>query len=143
MQIAPDSRDLSRNVLFVFKEWSRQALKEGGAELLIAEIDVMRKILPELKSLPDVLEGVLGREVAKHIGDGDPQSALDLISGVGGSMPEEVVVKLKVLAYDQWAKGKMDAGELEEAIRIYDRGLLEVPESGLLDNNRSYAESKL
>jgi tetratricopeptide (TPR) repeat protein len=143
LQIAPDSRDLSRNVPYVFQEWSRQALKDGGVALLISKIDAMQEIFPGSKSLPDVLEAVLGREVVNRIGDGDPQAALDLIGGVEGSMPQDVVANLKVLAYDRWAKGKMDAGEWAEAIRIYDQGLLEVPESGLLDNNRSYAERKL
>ncbi len=143
LQIVPDSRDLSRNVPYVFQEWSRQALRLGGAERLISEIARMQEILPQSKSLPEVLESVLGGEVANRVGNSEPQSALDLIGRVEASVPEDVVVNLKVLVYDRWAKGKMDAGEWEEAIRIYDMGLLEVPQSRLLDKNRNYAESKL
>jgi tetratricopeptide (TPR) repeat protein len=143
LAIMPDARDLMRNVPYVLQEWSRQALKDGGAPRLVAEIANMQEIFPESESLPDVLESVVGREVTSHIENGVPQDALDLIGEVAPVLPEQVAADLKVLAYDHWGKGKMDAGQWEEAIRIYDMGLLEVPQSSLLDNNRNYATSKL
>lgn len=143
LAIVPDSRGLSRNIPYVFQEWSRQALRDGGSERLVSEIDEMRSVFPESKSLPEVLENVLGGEVTDRIGQGNPHAALDLIATMQDSLGDEVTDNLKVLAYDQWAKTKMDAGAWQDAITIYDQGLLEVPDSRVLDNNRGYAESKL
>ncbi len=143
LAVAPDSRDLSRNVPYVFQEWSRTALQEGGAPFLVAETARMKEILPGTKSLPDVLESVLGRAVSEKVDDADPEGALTLINEVAAALPDEVTAELKVIAYDLWAKTKLDAEAWQEAIEIYDMGLLDVPESRRLMNNRRYAESKL
>jgi hypothetical protein len=102
----------------------------------------MQEIFPESQSLPDVLKRVVGREVTSHVEDDDPQAALDLIGAMTSVLPETVTADLKVLAYDRWGKGKTDSDQWEEAIRIYDMGLLEVPHSRVLNNNRNYAASK-
>ena len=141
--IVPDSRDLSRNVPYVLQEWSRKALQEGGAEQLALEINQMQSILPGSDSLSDVLENVLGKKVIERIDQGNPQAALGLIGTMRESLEEDVTANLTVLAYDRWAKTKMDIGEWQDALTIYDQGLLEVPDSRVLDNNRDYAESKL
>lgn len=143
LQIVPGSRDLSRNLPHVFQEWSRQSLQQGGAKALVAQIDVMRGIYPGATALEDVLENVLGREVTARIKGGDPQGALDLIRDMQASVPQDLADDLNVLAYDRWARSRMDAGDWAEAIRIYDLGLLEVPQSRQLGNNRDYAQSKL
>ena len=103
----------------------------------------MQSILPGSDSLSDVLENVLGKKVIERIDQGNPQAALGLIGTMRESLEEEVTANLTVLAYDRWAKTKMDIGEWQDALTIYDQGLLEVPDSRVLDNNRDYAESKL
>ena len=143
LALAPDARDLSRNVPYVLQEWSRTALEQGGASLLVSEIARMEEILPGTKSLPDVLESVLGRAVSAQLDRADPEGALTLIDDVSIALPDGVTAKLRAVTYDRWAKTKFDAEQWQEAIEIYDMGLLDVPDSRLLQNNRRYAKSKL
>jgi hypothetical protein len=73
----------------------------------------------------------------------DPQAALDLIGEIAFVLPDDLTIKLKVLAYDSWARGRGETGDWDDAVRIYELGLLDVPQNRLLENNRHYAESKL
>lgn len=143
LAMVPGAQELSRNVPYVLQEWSRAALLRDGAAGLVSDLGAMREILPDPAPLAEVLEAVLGREVADRVDRDEAEAALDLIDGVTGALPEETVANLRVLAYDRWARQAMDREDWQEAVRIYDRGLGAVPESALLDNNRDYAASRL
>jgi tetratricopeptide (TPR) repeat protein len=142
LSIVPDSRDLGRNAAYVIQEWSAEALRDGGPPAFVEVARKARKSLAALDSLDRVLGSVAGRDVQRMVDAGTPEQAIALVETAAEVLPDKNVIDLKELAYDQWARGLGDKGDWVEALRVYDLGLADVPNSGLLKNNREYAASK-
>ena len=57
---------------------------------MVADIARMEEILPDKKTLADVLENVLGRAVSEQIAKANPEGALQLVNDVAAALPDEV-----------------------------------------------------
>ena len=141
LAIQPGTRDLRRNIPYVIQEWARTSIASGGSAQIDVDATTMLDILNEPDTINDVLENVLAIEVDGLVSQGNEDGAFDLINQIS-ALPTAAIDGLKERAYDQWARRHMDAKEWDEAIRIYDMGLIELADSRRLKNNRRYAESQ-
>ena len=126
----------------MIQEWSRSALARGGAQALTVDVRTMSQILGDRDAISDVLENVLAIKTSEQVAAGDIDPAFDLVSGLSTSLPRPVIDDLKERIYDLWARQSMDAQDWDEAIRIYDMGLIELGDRRRLSNNRRYAEAQ-
>lgn len=143
LSIRPDARQLTRNIPYIYQEWSREVLATGGPGGLPAMVREINSIRPGDPDLQDVLTSVVAQEVQKFGQDNRHQSAFDLINALEAQLSAESLIELKVRAYDGWARQLMDAGEWQAAVQIYEMGLSDVKQNRLLENNLRFAQSKL
>jgi len=143
LRALPDDYGLKRNAAYVVQEWVGEGLAKRGAPGFRAAADAAKGAFPDLPEVGEALGGVLGRELERIIGEGRAQDGLLLLAECSSKLDAEVLVKLKEFIYERWTRAEADDNKLAEAVRIYDLGLADIPQSALLQQNRDYFASKL
>ncbi len=134
----PNARDLNRNTDYIIQEWLADALRDGGAEGLIAAARSMRGQLRDIRDADKVMESLVGRRASALL-DESPDAALNFVDAVSEVMPEDAVTDVKVYIYDTWARRLGEGGDWPAAIAVYDAGIAELGEVRHLTNNREWA----
>ena len=135
--------DLEHNAAYVVQERTDESLSTGGSAALVATVEQVKQAFPDLPTLQDTLDSVLGRELERYVAEDRAQDALTLLSDCASTFANDSADELEEIVYERWAQAESDSHDLAEAVRIYDLGLAELPNSSPLKQNRDYFSSKL
>jgi tetratricopeptide (TPR) repeat protein len=137
------SDHLHNNAVYLAQEWARAGFETGGIESVI---QIARRVKTKFPNLPDISRGaaaIVSDAAKAKIDKADFAGAIAIADQAAEILPDDRKANILEFSYDHWAKSFMDKNQWDEAIKIYDKGLERLPESGLFKNNRDYCSDKL
>jgi tetratricopeptide (TPR) repeat protein len=143
LAVTGPSEHLHNNVVYLAQEWARASFANGGIE---ATIQMSRQIDAVFPELPGVRQGpaaIIRRAVIDRAEARDFEAAIALAERGGEILPVNQANDLVEFGYDRWAKFFMKDKQWQEALKIYDKGLSRLPDSGLLTQNRAHCLAQL
>lgn len=142
---AVTSADFEIQQAYLFARPADELMNAGRWDDALKMIDSGLKIVdPKAhKELREYRVGLFLRWAAAEENKGQFESALAILKRATGEEKDSRIKNNTLATYDSWAHGYMKSGDWAEAIRVYERGLAQLPGDQHLANNLAYCREQM
>lgn len=136
---APNDKKIINNLGYLAREWTMSVCKRQGLEQGFAVARNLQKRFSRLKGVQTTLANTVKRAVYEYRRTGKYEEALNAIRK-GGSLLGAAKQRNEVRAgvYDAWARSFWQKKQYDRGLKIYRRGLKQLPGNALLARNAGY-----
>jgi tetratricopeptide (TPR) repeat protein len=134
----PENALLRNNAVYLAQQWMYAAVAKGGAPTLMPVARQAIGKFPDLPKVREVLIVVVNNSINEKVKAKDFRAAADLVEQTRDYLPPDKSAQLLEFSYYKWAESYMTKKQWGEAVKIYDQGLKQLPESSLFKQNRAY-----
>jgi tetratricopeptide (TPR) repeat protein len=135
---AATTAQLRDNIPYLFQEWARAVLARGGGTAVLPVSRQAAAMFPESPAAREAVANVVIETINQKVSAGNFEGSIVTLKQAREIFPSSIAKQLFEYSYGNWGERYMKKKQWKEAIKIYELGLSELPQSELFRQNRTF-----